>query len=108
MIWIGDRLVKIGNTDLSKGTIYDVPSIIANTKRPAIMVLDAEHHIDLHSMDNVSVAIGMINQIQEEAKQDFNITLFRKQIQEETVKNVIPLSPSKKLCESVQSFAVKR
>ncbi len=104
MIWIGDRLVKIGKTDLSKGTIYDVPSIIASTKRPAIMVLDAEHHIDLHSMDNVSVAIGMINQIQEEAKQDFNITIFKKQ----TVKNVIPLSPSKKLCESVQSFAMKR
>ena len=70
VIWIGDRLMKVGSADVSKGTIFDVPGIIAKMKRPLIMVLDGEHNIDLKRMDNLTVAIGMINQIQDDAKRD--------------------------------------
>jgi hypothetical protein len=43
VICIGDGLVKVGDTDVSKGKIHDVPGIIAKSKRPAILVLNGEH-----------------------------------------------------------------
>jgi len=106
VVWIGDRLVKVGNTDLSKGTIFDVPGIIAKKKRPTIMVFDAEHDNDLERMDNLSVASGIINKLLEGSKEVISDDSQYKE--EGSTKTVIPPSPSKKLCESVQAHAAKR
>ena len=108
VVWIGDRIMKVGGTDVSRGTIYDVPGIIANAKRPLIMVLDAEHNVDWQRMDKLTVAIGMINQIQEESKQDVNSSIKKDEGEEISAKTVIPPSPSAEVRQSVQEYAVKR
>ena len=50
VICIGDGLVKVGDLDVSKGTIHDVPRVIANSKRPAILVLNGEHDMKLEEV----------------------------------------------------------
>lgn len=108
VIWIGDRLMKVGNTDVSKGTIYDVPGIIANMKRPIIMILNGEHDVEWEKMDNLAVAIAMINKIQHQSKKDFNYSSMINIEQKPVGKSVIPPSPSKLVRKSLQSFVRKR
>jgi len=69
VVCIGDSLVKVGDADVSKGTIYEVPGIIAKSKRPLLMILNGEKNVNWEEMDNVSVALGMVNRIQEDANQ---------------------------------------
>ncbi len=112
VVWIGDRLIKVGNADVSKGTIYDVPGIIAKMKRPLVMVLDGEHDIDLNRMDDFSVAVGMINQIQDDAKQNACDLVIDK-IPPPKKRSLSshphhPPSPPYKVRKSLQAYAVKR
>ena len=99
----------MGNTDVSKGTIYDVPGTIANMKRPLVMILDGEFNVEWEKMDNLTVAIGLINQIQKDAKQQKISTMPIKQTSQKPVtKAVVPPSPSSKVRKSLQTYATKR
>ena len=98
----------MSNTDVSKGTIYDVPSVIANTKRPIVMVLNGEHDVDWEKMDNLSLAIAMINKIQQESKQDINYSSMISIEQHSIGKSIIPSPPSEHIRKSLQSFVGKR
>ena len=67
VVCVGDGLVKVGDVDISKGTILDVPGIIAKTKRPTVLVLNGEHSVKLEEMDYLTVAIGVVNRMLDEA-----------------------------------------
>jgi hypothetical protein len=67
VVCVGDGVVRIGDVDVSKGTILDVPGIIAKTNRPAVLVLDGEHSVKLDEMDYLMVAIGVVNRMLEES-----------------------------------------
>ncbi len=45
VICVGDGLVKVGDTDVSKGKITDVPNVIAKSKRPSVLILNGEFRI---------------------------------------------------------------
>jgi hypothetical protein len=108
VVWIGDRLVKVGNVDVSKGTIYDVPSTIANMKRPVIMILNSEHETEWEKMDYINVAVGMINKIQEESKQDLSDFPTVVKENDNSLKTGILPSLSPEIRKAVHSYASKR
>ena len=41
VVFIGDTLLSVGNTCVRRGTIWDVPGVIASSKRPVILVFSA-------------------------------------------------------------------
>eukprot|EP00978_Attheya_sp_CCMP212_P040776 scaffold226276_cov55-Attheya_sp.AAC.5 len=45
VVSVGDALLKVGGTDVSRGTINDVPQTIASTKRPCILVFSKAGHV---------------------------------------------------------------
>lgn len=49
VVHIGDHIVKIGTVDVSNMTLEEVVDVIANSKRPNIMVVTAVHDIELVS-----------------------------------------------------------
>ncbi len=69
VICVGDGLVKVGNEDVSKGTIFDVPGIIGRSSRPVLLTFNGEHIMKWEDMDYVAVAVGMVNRILMDPKQ---------------------------------------
>jgi len=65
VVSVGDSLLKVGHTDVTHGTIRNVPSIIAQADRPVIIVLQRDFKITGGPMD---IAIGKVLQVQEEAR----------------------------------------
>jgi hypothetical protein len=47
VVHVGDIVVRIGTVDVSKMTLEEVVDVIANAKRPNIMVVTAVHEIEL-------------------------------------------------------------
>ena len=72
VICVGDGLVKVGDVDISRGTIFDVPGIIGKSRRPAILILNGEHSVKLEDMDYLNVAIGVVNRMLDEACNGMN------------------------------------
>ena len=92
---------------MSKGTIFDVPGVIGRAKRPIVLVFDGENSIQWEKMDYLTVAIGMINQIQKESKQKISeMPIVRKE--QTPSKVVVPSSPSWEMRKTLQPYAVKR
>ena len=107
VVCVGDGLVKVGDTDISKGTIADVPTIIAKTRRPAILVFNGEHQTDVEEMDYLSTAIGAVNRILDDhnsgkARIPFN------DVNESQNSTVLPDPPSKALRIELQQYAFQR
>jgi len=110
VIRIGDSLVKVGNVDVSKGTIYDVPGIIAGAKRPAIIILNGEHEIEVEDMDYLSVAFGLVNKIVNEAALGVSKspTIDIPMEPESCDVSIMYDPPPEKLCIEVQNWSKRR
>ncbi len=124
VIYVGDGLVKVGDEDVTKGTIFDVPGIIGRSNRPVLLTLNGEHVIKVEDMDYVAVAVGMVNRILMDPKQ----MLSKAPIQESKTKDegdsdekshdlakmevsnnsLIPEPPSKEVRHDVAHFSFKR
>lgn len=65
VVGVGDCLLKVGNVDVTNGTIRNVPGIIAQTERPVIIVLQRDFPVTGGPMD---VAIGKVLQVQHAAR----------------------------------------
>ena len=50
VVHVGDIVVRIGTVDVSKMTLEEVVDVIANAKRPNIMVVTAVHEVELVSV----------------------------------------------------------
>eukprot|EP00934_Nitzschia_sp_Nitz4_P001623 Nitzschia sp. Nitz4//scaffold1_size375055//38157//42858//NITZ4_000217-RA/size375055-snap-gene-0.236-mRNA-1//-1//CDS//3329540868//1623//frame0 len=57
----GDLPVRLGDMDLRKGTIMDLPKQIANAKRPVVMVLATGTTVPLERMNYIDVAVAMMH-----------------------------------------------
>ena len=120
VICVGDALVKVGDEDVSKGTIFNVPEIIAKTKRPCVIVLNGEHNVEWKDMDYIDVAIGMVNHILSDSKQVSKSALFGKaesqscpdiSLAEKNLslqKFTVPRAPVAELRKSMSEFSGKR
>ena len=65
VVSVGDCLLKVGNIDVTHGTIRNVPNIIAQADRPVIIVLKRDFHVTGGPMD---VAVGKVLQVQQAAR----------------------------------------
>lgn len=120
VICVGDALVRVGDEDVSKGTIFNVPEIIAKTKRPCIIVLNGEHNVEWKDMDYIDVAIGMVNQILTASKSAAGETTFGKaenlscpdisliENKMTSSKFTVPRAPGAELRKSMSEFSGKR
>jgi hypothetical protein len=109
VVCIGDSLVKVGSVDVSKGTIYDVPGIIAGAKRPAIIILNGEHEIEVEAMDYLAVAFGLANKIVHEATLGVTKTPTPDvPMDPESCFSVLADPPPEKLCAEVQNWSKRR
>ena len=72
------------------------------------MVLNGEHDVNWEKMDNLTVAIAMINKIQQESKQDINYSSMMNIEQQSIGKSIIPPPPSDHIRKSLQPFVGKR
>jgi hypothetical protein len=120
VICVGDALVRVGDEDVSKGTIFNVPEIIAKAKRPCIIVLNGQHNIEWKDMDYIDVAIGMVNQILSASKSSAGETTFGKAenlscpdiclIENNMIssKFTVPRAPGAELRKSMSEFSGKR
>ncbi|KAL7545175.1 hypothetical protein ACHAWF_008526, partial [Thalassiosira exigua] len=55
VVFVGDRVIKIGAVDVERMTLEEVVQAIVETKRPNIMILTSEHEIksaDVHNHDD--------------------------------------------------------
>ena len=77
VVRVGDVMVRVGDTDVRRGTIVDIPQTIAKSKRPVCVVLEAGAGSGAARdgdsggrvgswMDPVDVAVGMSNRVREE------------------------------------------
>lgn len=107
VVCVGDGLVKVGDTDVSKGTIADVPTIIAKTRRPAILVFNGEHRTDIEEMDYLSVAIGAVNRILDDHNSGKARIPFD-DVSDSQNSTVLPDAPSKALRIELQQYASQR
>jgi hypothetical protein len=107
VVCVGDGLVKVGDTDVSKGTIADVPTIIAKTRRPAILVFNEEHRTDIEEMDYLSVAIGAVNRILDDHNSGKARIPFD-DVSDSQNSTVLPDAPSKALRIELQQYASQR
>lgn len=72
VILVGDQILKVGDTDVSKGTIYDVPQIIASSSRPCTIILQHGHYAEAasSSYNYCTMAHAKINRIVQETQKN--------------------------------------
>lgn len=69
VVSVGDSIVRVGSQDVRKQTIADVPSIIANAKRPVVLVLTTGIELELERITYLDLAVAMIHQIRAKDEQ---------------------------------------
>ena len=57
----GDLPVRLGDIDLRKGTILDIPAQISQARRPAVLTLATGSTVSLERMNYVDVAVAMMH-----------------------------------------------
>lgn len=57
----GDLLVRLGDADLRKGTILDIPMQIAQARRPVVLTLATGSKVALERMNYIDVAVAMMH-----------------------------------------------
>ena len=107
IVCVGDGLVKVSETNVSKGQIHDVPGIIAQSRRPAVLIFNGEHAVKMEQMDYLAVAIGVVNRILEESRSGKARTPLE-DIQGTAHDLIVPQAPSKALRQEVESYAKQR
>eukprot|EP00979_Chaetoceros_neogracilis_P016740 scaffold9279_cov200-Chaetoceros_neogracile.AAC.1 len=110
VVCVGDGVVRIGDVDVSKGTILDVPGIIAKTNRPAVLVLDGEHSVKLDEMDYLMVAIGVVNRMLEESSNGTKRFSLDEILSQSVTSNThsIPENPPEYLRAEVHRYSKQR
>ena len=71
VVRVGDRLVRLGEDSVERGTIGDVPRRIADLRRPGVLVLASGKELDAEeggagaggTMDWIDASIGLINRL---------------------------------------------
>jgi hypothetical protein len=61
----GDLLVRLGDIDLRKGTIVDIPTQISQARRPVVLALATGSTVALERMNYVDVAVAMMHRARE-------------------------------------------
>ena len=61
VVQAGDLLVRLGDLDLHKGTIVEIPQTIAKSKRPVVLVLATGTQVPLERMNYVDVTVAMMH-----------------------------------------------
>jgi hypothetical protein len=69
VVYAGDILQKIGNESVARGTILNVPKLIARSKRPCILVFSTGQKVEFSKKINyLHLVTAMMHQIKEEAE----------------------------------------
>ncbi|KAG7352004.1 DENN AEX-3 domain containing protein [Nitzschia inconspicua] len=63
LVRTGDLLVRLGDMDLRKGTIQEVPKKIAQAKRPSVFVMATGTPVPLERVNYVDVAVAMMHRV---------------------------------------------
>ena len=63
IVAVGDAIVKVGAQTVVKQTIADVPNIIAQAKRPVVLVLTTGVEVEVERITYLDVAVAMMHQI---------------------------------------------
>jgi PDZ domain len=84
VVAVGDSIVKVGSQDVRKHTIADVPSIIANARRPVVLVLTEGVELDVERITYLDLAVAMMHRIraQDEQQKQAMIASAQKKKQE--------------------------
>jgi hypothetical protein len=61
----GDLLIRLGDGDLRKGTILEIPKAIAKARRPVVLILATGTKLAVEKMNYVDVAIAMMHRARE-------------------------------------------
>lgn len=69
LIRSGDLLVRLGESDLRKGTIKDIPLQIAEAKRPSVLVMATGTNGPVERITYVDVAVAMMHRARKYYKQ---------------------------------------
>ena len=72
VVAVGDSIVRVGPQHVVKQTIADVPNIIAEAKRPVVLVLTTGVELEVERINYLDVAVAMMHHIRakdEEQKQ---------------------------------------
>ena len=64
----GDTIVSIGQKDVRKGTILDVPQSIADAKRPVVLKFSTGQKVDMKNVKYIDLAIAMLHKIRDDAR----------------------------------------
>jgi len=80
VVSVGDSIIKVGEQDVRRHTIADVPSIIAEAKRPVVLVLTTGVELDVERITYLDLAAAMMHQIraQDEKQKQVMIASARK------------------------------
>lgn len=68
VVFPGDVLIKVGDTDVRRGTIHDVPETIAASRRPVVLVFSNGMDMEFSHINYIDVAVAMMHKIREESK----------------------------------------
>ena len=73
VVSVGDTIIKVGDQDVSRGTIFNIPQTIAGTKRPVVMVFSTGQKTTLDRVNYIDVAIAMMHQIRDDQSKSRHI-----------------------------------
>lgn len=66
VVYAGDVVQKVGNVSVAKGTILNVPKVVADSKRPAILVFSTGQKVESYKVNYIDLAIAMMHEIKDE------------------------------------------
>jgi hypothetical protein len=66
VVYAGDVIQKVGNVSVARGTILNVPKIVADSKRPAILVFSTGQKVESWKVNYIDLAIAMMHEIKDE------------------------------------------
>ena len=66
VVYPGDVLQKVGKISVAKGTILNVPKLIADAKRPVFLVFSTGQKVETSKVNFIDLAIAMMHQIKED------------------------------------------
>jgi hypothetical protein len=61
VIRTGDLLVRVGDTDLRKGTITEIPQTIAASRRPVVLILGTGTKVSLERLNYIDVSVSIMH-----------------------------------------------
>ena len=74
VVHVGDTIVKVGDQDVTRGSILNIPQTIAKSKRPVVLVLSTGQKTTLDRVNYVDIAIAMMHRIRADQNQRRDIS----------------------------------